>query len=84
MAGHPTYPVNVIKLNWEIVWTGVLPHLSGLPHLPGVSHLHVNKTLSKVQMLGSDFKQERKREKKKTKQNNNNNNNNNEQTKQMP
>ena len=42
----------------------MLPHLSGLPHLPGVSHLHVNKTLSKVQMLGSDFKQERKREKK--------------------
>ena len=36
-----------------------------LPHLPGVSHLHVNKTLSKVQMLGSDFKQERKRERKK-------------------
>ena len=43
----------------------MLPHLSGLPHLPGVSHLHVNKTLSKVQMLGSDFKQERKREREK-------------------
>ena len=30
---------------WEIVWTGVLPHLSGLPHLPGVPHLHVNRPL---------------------------------------
>ena len=30
------YHVNVIKLKWEIIWTGGLPHLSGLPHLPGV------------------------------------------------
>ena len=22
MAGHPTYHVNVIKLKWEIIWTG--------------------------------------------------------------
>ena len=29
--------VNVIKLKWEIIWTG------GLPHLPGVPHLQVNK-----------------------------------------
>ena len=37
--------INVIKLKWEIVWTGELPHLSGLPHLPGASHLHVNRIL---------------------------------------
>ena len=24
-AGHPTYHVNVIKLKWEIMWTGGLP-----------------------------------------------------------
>ena len=35
LVGHPTYHVNVIKLKWEIIWTGELPHLSGLPHLPG-------------------------------------------------
>ena len=40
--GHPTYHVNMIKIKWEIIWTGGLPHLSGLPHLPGVPHLHVN------------------------------------------
>ena len=34
LEGHPTYHVNVIKLKWEIIWTGGLPHLSGLPHLP--------------------------------------------------
>ena len=45
LAGHPTYHVNVIKLKWEIIWTGGLPHLSGLPHLPGVPHLHVNRPL---------------------------------------
>ena len=43
LAGHPTYHVNVIKLNWEIVWTGGLPHISALPNLPGVPHLHVNR-----------------------------------------
>ena len=43
LAGHPTYHVNVIKLKWEIIWTGGLPLLSGLPHLPGVPHLHVNR-----------------------------------------
>ena len=26
LAGHPTYHVNVIKLKWEITWTGGLPH----------------------------------------------------------
>ena len=35
--------VNVIKLKWEIIWIGGLPHLSGLPHLPGFPHLHVNR-----------------------------------------
>ena len=29
VADHPTYHVNMIKLNWEIagIWTGRLPHL---------------------------------------------------------
>ena len=39
LAGHPAYYVNVIKLKWEIIWTG------GLPHLPGVPHPHVNRPL---------------------------------------
>ena len=43
LAGHPTYHVNVIKLKWEIIWTGGLPHLSEFPHLPGVPHPHVNR-----------------------------------------
>ena len=36
LKGDPTYHVhvNVIKLKWEIIWTGRLPHLSGLPFLP--------------------------------------------------
>ena len=45
LAGHPTYHVNVIKLKWEIIWTGGLPHISGLPHVPGVPHLHINRFL---------------------------------------
>jgi len=45
LAGHPTYHVNVIKLKWEIIWTGGLPHLSELPHLPGIPQLHVNRPL---------------------------------------
>ena len=40
--GHPTYRVNAIKLKWEIIWTGGLPHLSGLSQLPGVPHLLSN------------------------------------------
>ena len=36
---QPTCHVNLIKLKWEITWTG------GLPHLPGVPHLHVNRPL---------------------------------------
>ena len=28
--GHPTYHANVIKLKWEIIWTGGLPYLSGV------------------------------------------------------
>ena len=43
--GHPTYHVNVIKLKWEIIWTG------WLPHLPGVSHLHVNRHLGWLKIL---------------------------------
>ena len=44
-AGHPTCHVNVIKLKWEIIWTGGLPQLPGVPHLqenrPLVSWLHI-------------------------------------------
>ena len=53
-AGHPTYHVNVVKLKWEIIWTGVLSHLSGLPHLPGVPHLHVNRHQRKTLLLGTN------------------------------
>ena len=52
MPGHPTYHVNVIKLKKEIIWTGGLPHLSGLRHLSEVPHLHVNRPLDRY------FKQE--------------------------
>ena len=51
-SGRPGYPprritppIMVIKLKWEVIWIGELPHLSGLPHLPGVPHLHVNRPL---------------------------------------
>ena len=27
LAGHPTYHVNVIKLKWEFIGAGGLPHL---------------------------------------------------------
>ena len=27
LAGHPTYHVNEIKLKWDIIWTGGLPHV---------------------------------------------------------
>ena len=43
MAGHLTYHVKVIKLKWEIIWTGVLPYLSRLPHLTGAPQLHINR-----------------------------------------
>ena len=43
LTGHPTYHVNVIKLKWRIIWTGGLPHISGLTHLPGIPRLHVNR-----------------------------------------
>ena len=33
------------------MWTGWLPHLSGLPHLPGVPHLHVNRPLMLIEIL---------------------------------
>ena len=45
LYGHPAYHVNVIKLKWENIWTGGLPHRSELLHLPGVPHLHVNRPL---------------------------------------
>ena len=48
LADHSTYHVNVIKLNWEIIWTGGLPHLSALPNPPGVPHLHVNRPLVRL------------------------------------
>ena len=38
-VGQPT--CHVIKLKWEIIWTGGLPYLSGLPHLHGVSGIVV-------------------------------------------
>ena len=46
---HITSHVNVIKLKWEIIWTGRLPHLSGLPHSSGFPQLHVNRPLVKQQ-----------------------------------
>ena len=41
-----SYHVSAIKLIWEIIWTGRLPHLSGLPHLTGAPYLHVNRPYS--------------------------------------
>ena len=35
LASHPTYHVNVIRLKWEDIWNGGVPHLSRLLHLPG-------------------------------------------------
>ena len=49
--GHPTYHANMIKLKWEIIWTGGLPHLSGLPHSLGATHLHVNRPLEWTVLL---------------------------------
>ena len=40
------YLKNVIKLKWEIIWTGELPHLSRSPHPPRVPHLYVNRALN--------------------------------------
>ena len=40
-----SYHVSAINLIWEIIWTGRLPHLSGLPHLTGAPYLHVNRPL---------------------------------------
>ena len=31
LAGHPTYHVTMIKLKWEIKWTGGLPYPPGVP-----------------------------------------------------
>ena len=45
LKGDPTYHVKVIKLKWEIIWTGGLPHLSGLPFLPGVPFPPCNQAL---------------------------------------
>ena len=38
-----TYHVKVIKLKWEIVWTGGWPYLSRLPQLTGAPHLLINR-----------------------------------------
>ena len=49
-VGDPRYYVNMIKLKWEIIWTG------GLPHLPGVPHLHVNRPLNaSYQLSGTSW-----------------------------
>ena len=37
LAGYPTYRVNVVKIKWEIIRKG------GLPHPPRVPHLYVNR-----------------------------------------
>ena len=55
MWGNP--PVHVLSFYFDYVfmiggvtireniWTGELPHLTGLPHLPaGVPYLHVNRS----------------------------------------
>ena len=34
LVGHPTYHVNVIKLKWEIIWTGRLPLLKRVTSSP--------------------------------------------------
>ena len=39
----PNLSCKCVPLKLEIIWTGRLPHLSGLPHLPGVLHTHVNR-----------------------------------------
>ena len=39
------------QIKSEIIWTGRLPHLSGLPHLPGVPHLHVNRLKKTFSLL---------------------------------
>ena len=46
--------VNVTKLKWQIIWTGRLPHLSGLPQLPRVPQLHVNRPLDLIVILTQD------------------------------
>ena len=33
LPGAPTYHVNVIKLKWEIIWTGGLPQILGVLHV---------------------------------------------------
>ena len=38
-----TYHVKVVKLEWEIIWTGGWPYLSRLPHLTGAPHLLINR-----------------------------------------
>ena len=39
----------------RIIWTGGLPHQSGLPHLPGVPQPHVNGPLESELALFSNF-----------------------------
>ena len=35
LAGYPTYHVNVVKIKWEIIWKGGLPHQGGYLTHPG-------------------------------------------------
>ena len=47
-AGHPTQPsyhINVIKLKWEVLWTGGLP----------VPHLHDNRPFKTIAFLPSSL-----------------------------
>ena len=37
------------------MWTGELPHLSGLTHLSGVPHLHVNRSLGGHPVLSEHY-----------------------------
>ena len=39
-----------MKLKSEIIWTGMLPHLSVLPHLPEVPRLHLNRPWTKLKL----------------------------------
>ena len=35
LVGYPTYHVNVVKIKWEIIWKGGLPHLGDYLTHPG-------------------------------------------------
>ena len=50
-GGSPHLSCKRDQIKSEIIWTGRLPHLSGLPHLPGVPHLHVNRPKKTFSLL---------------------------------